>query len=97
MLQQIFEEVSEGIRNQIIQQHVLKNLYGFEYLIAPYTIAHLKVSQFLHDKGYDLKPKERLKIYLTNTLEPIAPQENLLFPALSKEIEAAQEIKEKPS
>jgi predicted helicase len=96
VLQHIFEEVSEGIRDQIIQQHVLKNLYGFEYLIAPYTIAHLKLSQFLHDKGYTLRQKERLQIYLTNTLEPIQPQINLLLPALSREIEAAQEIKEKP-
>jgi hypothetical protein len=95
VLQQIFETVSEGVRDQIIQEHVLKNLYGFEYLIAPYTIAHLKLSQFLQDKGYPLKDKERLRIYLTNTLEPIAPQANLLLPALSKEVKEAQEIKDK--
>ena len=96
ILQQIFETVSEGIRDQVIQEHVLKNLYGFEYLIAPYTIAHLKLSQFLHDKGYELKPRERLQIYLTNTLEPISPQMNWLLPALSKEVEQAQTIKDKP-
>jgi Type ISP C-terminal specificity domain/N-6 DNA Methylase len=96
VLQQIFENVSEGIRDQVIQEHVLKNLYGFEYLIAPYTIAHLKLSQFLRDKGYELKPKERLQIYLTNTLEPISPQTNWLLPALSREVEQAQEIKDKP-
>lgn len=96
VLQQIFETVPEGIRNQVIQEHVLKNLYGFEYLIAPYTIAHLKLSQFLHDKGYVMQPDERLQIYLTNTLEPIQPQANWLLPALSREVEQAQEIKEKP-
>lgn len=96
ILGQIFETVSEGVRDQIIQEHVLKNLYGFEYLIAPYTIAHLKLSQFLHDKGYEMKPRERLRIYLTNTLEPISPQKNFLLPALSKEVEQAQEIKDKP-
>jgi uncharacterized membrane protein len=56
----------------------------------------LKLSQFLRDKGYTMQPKERLQIYLTNTLEPINPQLNLLLPALSKEVEHAQEIKEKP-
>ena len=96
VLQQIFETVSEGIRAQIVKEHVLKNLYGFEYLIAPYTVAHLKLSQFLHDKGYAMQPGERLNIYLTNTLEPIEPQRNLLLPALSREVKAAQEIKEKP-
>ena len=96
VLQRIFETVSEGIRTQIIKEHVLENLYGFEYLIAPYTVAHLKLSQFLADKGHPMQPGERLNIYLTNTLEPIEPQRNFLLPALSHEVEAAQAIKDKP-
>ncbi len=96
ILHHIFEATSEGTRNLIVKEHVLKNLYGFEYLIAPYTVAHLKLSQFLHDKGYIMQAGERLNIYLTNTLEPIEPQRNLLLPALSREVEAAQEIKDKP-
>ena len=96
VLHHIFETVSEGVRNHIVKEHVLKNLYGFEYLIAPYTVAHLKLSQFLRDKGYAMQPGERLNIYLTNTLEPIEPQRNLLLPALSREVEAAQAIKDKP-
>lgn len=96
ILHQIFEVVAEGIRDQVIQEHVLKNLYGFEYLIAPYTIAHLKLSQFLRDRGYEMKPHERLQIYLTNTLEPISPQTNWLLPALTNEVKQAQEIKDKP-
>ena len=96
VLQQIFEAVPESVRNQVVQEHVLKNLYGFEYLIAPYTVAHLKLSQFLHDKGYVMQAGERLNIYLTNTLEPIEPQRNLLLPALSREVQEAQAIKDKP-
>ena len=96
VLHQIFETVSEGIRHKIVKEHVLKNLYGFEYLIAPYTVAHLKLSQFLHDKGYVMQRGERLNIYLTNTLEPIKPLFNGLLPALSREVEAAQQIKDKP-
>ena len=37
-----------------------------------------------------------LNIFLTNTLEPIDPQGNLLLPALSREVKAAQEVKDKP-
>lgn len=96
ILQQILEVAPEGLRDQLISEHALKNLYGFEYLIAPYTIAHLKLSQYLHDKGFKIKPKERLQIYLTNTLEPIEPQQNWLLPALSKEVEKAQNVKNKP-
>ena len=96
ILHHIFEATPEGTRSLIVKEHVLKNLYGFEYLIAPYTVAHLKLSQFLHDKGYAMQPGERLNVYLTNTLEPIAPQGNLLLPALSREVKAAQAIKDKP-
>ena len=80
----------------IVREHLLKNIFGFEYLIAPYTIAHLKLSQYLRDKGHGLKDEERLKVFLTNTLEPIEPQPNLLLPAVSAEVEAAQRIKETP-
>ena len=96
VLHRIFETVPEGIRAQVVKEHILKNLYGFEYLIAPYTVAHLKLSQFLNDKGYVMQRGERLNIYLTNTLEPIQPQANYLLPALSREVAAAQQIKDKP-
>jgi type I restriction-modification system DNA methylase subunit len=96
VIQQILEVVPEGLRDQLISEHVLKNLYGFEYLIAPYTIAHLKLSQFLRDRQYQMQPKERLQVYLTNTLEPIEPHPTLFLPALSKEVQYAQNVKDKP-
>ena len=96
VLHRIFETVPEAVHHHVVKEHVLKNLYGFEYLIAPYTVAHLKLAQFLHDKGYAMQPGERLNVYLTNTLEPIAPQGNLLLPALSREVEEAQATKDKP-
>lgn len=86
-------------RKLIIQEHVLKNIYGFEYLIAPYTVAHLKLSQYLKENGYEVgkeNNKERLQIYLTNTLEPLNTQYSAFLPALSREGEAAQKVKEKP-
>jgi len=97
ILQQIFAHTTNPEkRKSLIQEHILKNIYGFEYLIAPYTIAHLKISQFLKEQKYELSGEERLQIYLTNTLEPISAQQNLLVPALSKESEEAQKIKNKP-
>ena len=41
-----------------------------------------------------MKEAERLQVFLTNTLEPIEPQRNLLLPAISAEVEAAQKVKE---
>ena len=79
----------------IVRDHMLKKVFGFEYLIAPYTIAHLKLSQYLSDQGHPLKGNERLQVFLTNTLEPIKPQSNFLLPAVSAEVEAAQTIKDR--
>lgn len=59
----------EGTFNQIVEKHILKNLYGFEILVSPYAICHLKLSKVLEDLGYNLSPIDRLKVYLTNTLE----------------------------
>ena len=98
VFERIFEQIGgadSGRANLIVREHLLKNIFGFEYLIAPYTIAHLKLSQYLSDKGHVLEDEDRLKIFLTNTLEPIEPQKNFLLPAITAEVEAAQQIKEK--
>ncbi|MFM8607803.1 MAG: N-6 DNA methylase, partial [Hyphomicrobiales bacterium] len=98
VLEKIFETIGpdSGKRDLIIKEHILKNIFGFEFLIAPYTIAHLKLSQYLNERQYKLTEKERLQIYLTNTLEPIEPQKNFNLPELTRETEAAQSIKDKP-
>ena len=36
VMQQILEETSEGVRDLVIREHALKNLYGFEYHRALY-------------------------------------------------------------
>lgn len=75
---------------------------GFEFLIAPYTIAHLKISQsFKEEFNSPLKDDESLKIILTNTLysQSISKEQdnqNTLFTLfeLTKEFKKAQSIKE---
>lgn len=69
--------------------------FGFEYLIAPDTIAHLKLSEYLLNQKHKLKDDERLQVFLTNTLEPIGPFQNLLLPAVTAEVEAAQAVKKR--
>ena len=99
ILQQIFDNLPKGSgkKERLIREHILKNIFGFEYLIAPYTIAHLKLSQFLKDNDYELKAKERLQIFLTNTLNPIDLQQKIpLLPALTEESKQAQQVKDKP-
>ena len=98
VFQQIFGNIGgaeSGKASLIVRDHMLKNVFGFEYLIAPYTIAHLKLSQYLADQGHPLTSGERLQVFLTNTLEPVEPQKNLLLPAVSKEVEEAQKVKDR--
>jgi hypothetical protein len=102
-LLEVFERIFDtiggpeaGKADGIVREHLTKNIYGFEYLIAPYTIAHLKLSQYLRDKGHPLQDQERLQVFLTNTLEPVEPQGNLLMPALAEEVKGAQAVKDKP-
>ncbi|WP_269557468.1 type ISP restriction/modification enzyme [Helicobacter pylori] len=77
-------------------QNLLKQFYGFEYLIAPYAIAHLNLSQaFKQEFKKPLKENDALKIILTNTL--IQPSEIIAYrglnPIFEKELSNAQEIK----
>ncbi|MDQ2720647.1 MAG: N-6 DNA methylase [Bacteroidota bacterium] len=95
---QIFSKVprDSAKKKLLVKEHILKNLFGFEYLIAPYTIAHLKLSQFLKDEGYIMQGDERLNVFLTNTLEPAEKNIRIpLLPALSEETNEAQKIKDK--
>ncbi|MCQ2764562.1 N-6 DNA methylase, partial [Helicobacter pylori] len=77
-------------------QNLLKQFYGFEYLIAPYAIAHLNISQaFKEEFKKPLKENDALKIILTNTL--IQPSEIVAYrglnPIFETELKSAQEIK----
>jgi predicted helicase len=99
VFQRIFDNIGgadSGRADPTVREHILTHLYGFEYLIAPYTIAHLKLSQFLRGRGHPLEGDERLLVYLTNTLEPVEPIVNRLLPELTAETRAAQNVKEMP-
>jgi predicted helicase len=75
---------------------LLPRLYGFEIMMASYTVAHLKIGLKLRQTGYDFKSGERLRIFLTNTLEPPIQLDELAGIAmhfLSQESRAAAIVK----
>ena len=61
-----------------IHHDLLPRLYGFELMMAPYTIAHLKMSMLLKEDGFKYFNNTRLGIYLTNSLEGGIVQLDLL-------------------
>ncbi len=48
-----------------LRDHVLRSMHAFEFMLAPYAIAHLKVALELHEHGVGDHAKQ---IFLTNTL-----------------------------
>ena len=80
----------------IVEHHILKNFYGFELMVAPYAIAHLKLTLELKRLGFNfIDDDARLQIYLANTLDdPNLPPPKLIgFDSIPEESESAREIK----
>ena len=72
---------------------LVERLFGFELLVAPYTIAHLNLSRFLQAHGWNTDT-ERIHIYLTNTLEePIEREGHIFAEFLTDEANAAVSVK----
>jgi predicted helicase len=60
---------NRGMWSSYVSAHLLPRLFGFELLMAPYAVAHMKLGLQLRETGYDFRSNERLGVYLTNTLE----------------------------
>jgi hypothetical protein len=92
------ERQIEALWNEYVPKHLLTRLHGYELLMAPYAIAHLKVGLKLHETGYRFGSDERAQVYLTNALEPaldVAAQFAFAIPALAHEARAVNSVKEK--
>ncbi|KUK79599.1 MAG: Putative helicase, partial [Mesotoga prima] len=90
------QKYGEGMVPGLIRDHILKDFYAFELMMAPYAIGHLKMSFFLEELGYRMGDDERFKLYLTNTLEKHKVLQTKLpgTASLSKESALALEVKE---
>jgi len=96
------QRVNEGQQraawNDYVPKHLLPRLHGFELMMAPYAIAHMKIGLKLYETGYRFGSDERARIYLTNALEPPSDaKEQREFeewtPALAHEAQAVNAIK----
>jgi predicted helicase len=90
----------QGMWNNYVAEKLLPRIFGFELLMAPYAVAHLKLGLLLQETGYQFQTDQRLGIYLTNTLEE-AFEKSELLPGFNKYIvdeanEAAEIKKTKP-
>ncbi|CAI2719369.1 type ISP restriction/modification enzyme [Nitrospina watsonii] len=89
--------------NEYVPNHLLPRLNGFELMMAPYAIAHIKIGLKLDDTGYhpENPADSRLRVYLTNSLEePISQVAkrgqrsfSLMNDSLAEEARGADQIK----
>jgi predicted helicase len=83
--------------NEYVPQALLPRLYGYELMMAPYAIAHMKIGLKLFETGYRFASNQRANIYLTNALEePSQLAEGSaasLFEALGHEAQAVNAVK----
>lgn len=95
-----------GLWSSYIRSHLLPRIFGFELLMAPYAVAHLKLGMQMAGMdlpvenrktwSYDFSGDERLHIYLTNTLEEAEYKVETLFGPLrviTEEANATVKIK----
>jgi predicted helicase len=102
LIHQRFQEnpdaLTEGLEERswsgYVKDRLLPRIFGFELLMAPYAICHLKLGLFLEETGYTFDSGKRLGVYLTNTLDEAAQKSESLFEEfIAKESDQAAEIK----
>ena len=98
-LHSIFELIlpnnPDKLQKKFIKQKITQDIYGFELLFTPYIIAHTFLARYLKNKDITLENKERLGVYLTNTLDISNLTISDFLPDLQKEHEKAKLIKNK--
>ncbi|HWP92860.1 MAG TPA: type ISP restriction/modification enzyme [Thermodesulfobacteriota bacterium] len=94
-VEEFVSKYGEGGKENLIKEHILKNYYAFELMMAPYAVGHLKMSFLLEELGYKLQKDDRFKLYLTNTLEmeELAQTELPGMASLSEESHLAGRVK----
>ena len=77
-----------------VAENLIPRLNGFELLMAPYTMAHIKLDRVLADTGYEHNTDRRFNIFLTNSLEKAKDLGGTLFDILlGAEANAANAVK----
>ncbi len=98
LIRQVFQKFQgqEGIWSNYVENHLIPRLHGFEILMASYAMAHLKIDMLLQETGFKPIKNQRLKIFLTNSLEEYHEDDGTLFALarwLSEEAQQANDVK----
>lgn len=99
----IVEHALEKVRNEegpgaVVgrAESLVKQLYGFEIMVGPYSVAALRLTRMIHDFGAKV-PRQGVGICLSNTLESPhekIPELPLLYKPIGDEHKRARSIKD---
>lgn len=97
VVRRIKEQQQPGIWPKYVDEHLLPRIHGFELMMAPYTIAHLKLDMLINwwgDQKLEKDRDDRVQIYLTNSLSQLAlANKYLLAEMIAREANEANDIK----
>jgi predicted helicase len=92
--QRVSHQHGAGVWPGYVRSQLLPRIFGFELMMAPYTVAHLKLALQLQEQGFEFAQGERLHVYLTNTLDQLHQKTAaMLGQWIAKENEGAEHIK----
>lgn len=88
-------ENQKGVWSQYVDKVLIPRLNGFEIMMTPYVMCHLKLDLLLRETNYTATGKpNRFNVYLTNSLEKDETTQSGLFDLwLSEEARQAGRIK----
>ncbi len=95
-LEQVAEFYGPGMRGQYASK-LARNIHALEFLVGPYAVAHLRVTQKIMEEGGEL-PADGVHVYLADTLEsPEArdlEQHGLIYRRLTEEHRRVRRVKQ---
>ena len=97
VVRRIKEKQQAGIWPKYVDEHLIPRIHGFELMMAPYTIAHLKLDMLISwwgDQKLEKEHDDRVQIYLTNSLtQATLANKYLLAEMIAREANEANNIK----
>ena len=96
--QTLDEKGADALSAGEVKKAAMQRVFGFEILPAPFVIAHMQLGLLLQNMHLPLAESERVGVFLTNALtgweSPHTHQQQLQWPELEAERDAAEKVKQ---
>ena len=89
----IYTNNLDDLERKKVKRKVLNDIYGFELLYTPYIVAHTILTNYLKTKKINFNEEDRLKIFLTNTLDIEQHSISVFLPVMQEEHQKSYLIK----